>query len=676
MALLKLDFLPGVNKENTPYSQEGGWVDSDKIRFRSGKPEKIGGWDKYVGTQMLGVPRGAHVWRTLDGTIYTAFATNKKVYIETGGLLTDVTPVRYTSTQTNPIATTNGSAVITITDVAHGANDGAYVTISGVLSAVNGIPAAEINAEHVLTYVDSDTYTITVTTTATSTGSGGGGVDFEYQINPKSTVTTYQAGWGACVWQADAGGSYTRGWGRPCQTTYTDINPRTWSLQNWGEDLAINAIGLPVYLWDATTPTTRATQIEEAPHKVNHVVVTKDRHMVCFGCNSPGVSGSATDLDTMQIRWCSQEDYTDWTPTATNTAGDKLLTNGTQILAAANTESQVMVWTDDEVQSMQFIGPPYTFGFQQIGTSTGIVSPNAWVSYNNVMYWMGDSAFYVYAGGTNVHPCTVQKYVFDGLSAAQKRKTFAALDRENHEITWFYPTSTDENTELNGALNASDTTVYVATTASFPYSGSIQIDEETIDYTGKTDAAFTGCTRGARSTTAAAHADAAVISNPDLYVPTEPCRYVSFGLIDQLWWIGRMERTSWVDRGALQYPIATTAEGYAYNHEKGYDADGQPLVSFIESADFDLSEGDSMMFISRVVPDFTITGSIDLKMRSRYYPLSSQVNEVVGTVTNSTTKIDTRIRGRQMALRIESDDTGDYWKYGATRIDQRTDGKR
>ena len=668
MALMKLDFLPGVNKENTPYTNEGGWVDSDKIRFRSGKPEKIGGWQKYLPDQLLGVTRGSHVWRVLNGTVYTAFATNQKVYVETGGLVTDITPVRYTSTQTDPIDTTSGSAVITITDAGHGADDGAYVTISGVLSALNGIPAADINGEHILTYVDSDTYTITVTTPATSTGTGGGSVDFEYQINPKSNNVTYQAGWGSCAWNG------SRAWNRPCQLTITDLNPRTWSLQNWGEDLVINALGQSVYIWDATTPTTRAVLIPEAPRKVNHVIVTKDRHMVCFGCNTP--ASTVTELDTMQIRWCSQEDYTDWTPTVTNTAGDKLLTNGTEIIAAANTESQVIVWTDDEVQSMQFIGPPYTFGFQQIGTSTGIVSPNAWVAYNNVIYWMGDSAFYVYAGGTNVHPCTVQKYVFDSLSPSQKRKTFAALNRENHEITWFYPTIEDEDTSLNGAITTSDTTIYVATTASFPYSGSIQIDAETIDYTGKTDAAFTGCTRGARGTTVTAHADGATVSNPDSYTPLEPCRYVSFGLIDQLWWIGRMERTSWMDRGALEYPIATTAEGYMYSHEKGNNAEDAPLVAFIESADFDIAEGDSMMFISRVIPDFTVEGEVDLSIRSRYYPLSPQVNEAVGTVGPSTTKIDTRIRGRQISLRIESDNVDDYWKYGATRIDQRTDGKR
>lgn len=670
MALMKLDFLPGVNKENTPYSVEGGWVDSDKIRFRSGKPEKIGGWAKYLSTQLDGVVRHTHVFRTLDGTIYTVFASNSKVYLETGGSLTDITPERETQALTNPFDTTNGSATITVNDTAHNAFDGAWVTISGSTD-VGGIPAAEINAEHKITYVDADSYTITVSSQATSdvTGGGGASVSAVYQINPGEVDGTYQYGWGADVWGAST-------WGTSRTTTTLQLDPRIWSIQNWGEDLVLNYLGGPVYHWDASTPSTRATQITQAPHKVNHVIVTKDRHLVCLGCNQPGASSASTAIDKMQVRWSSQEDFTDWAPTSTNTAGEQLLTNGTEILAAANTEAQVVIWTDDSVESMQYLGPPYTFGFQQIGTGSGIISPNAWVAHNNVIYWMGESAFYVYQGGTSVMPCTVQKFVFDAVHIDQRRKTFAALDQENHEITWFYPTQEVEATKLLTDISATDTTITVGTTAGFAPYGCLMVGAERISYSSKTDSSFVGCTRAQRGTTAAAHTAGTSVGCPDNLGSKEPSRYVSFGVIDQLWWVGRLERTSWVDRGALKYPIATTADGYAYNHEFGYDADSEPMYSYIESADFDIGEGDSMMFIHRVVPDFLITGSVDLKFRSRYYPLSSQVNESVGTVTSSTSKINTRIRGRQLALVVESDAVGDYWKYGATRIDQRPDGRR
>ena len=670
MALMKLNFLPGVNKENTPYTQEGGWVDSDKIRFRSGKPEKIGGWTKYIQDQLIGTPRVSRIWRALNGEIYSAFATQYKVYVETGGSVTDITPVRETQALTNPFDTTLGSAVITVNDTSHGAEDGAYVTISGS-AAVGGIPDTEINAEHQITYVDANTYTITVTTPATSavTGGGGASVSIEYQINPGPVNGVYQFGWGSGTWGLSTWGTARTGQGVP-------LDARMWSMTNWGEDLVFNFRGGPVFIWDASAPGDRATQITEAPYKVNYVLVTKDRHMACFGCNEAGTANESTDLDTMMIRWSSQEDYTDWAPTSVNTAGFQQLTVGTEIIAAASTESQVMVWTDDAVESMQYVGPPYTFSFSQIGTSTGLIGPNAWVSYNNIMYWMGDNAFYVYQGGTSVLPCTVQKFVFDDLNIQQKFKCFAALDRENHEITWFYSTNDLEPTYLNGAISDSDTTITVDTTAGFDSSGCLQIDNEKISYTGKTDSSFTGVSRGQLNTTAASHDNGAEVFCPNMAGPSEPCRYVSYNVIDQIWWVGRLERSSWTDRGALPYPLATRPDGYIFYHEYGYDADTEPMVAYIESGDFDIGEGDSLMFIHRVIPDFFVTGSVDLQMRTRNYPLSPQVQDNIGTVTSSTTKINTRIRGREMSLRIESDDVGDYWKYGSTRIDQRTDGRR
>ncbi len=667
MALLKLDFQPGINKENTPYSTEGGWEDSDKIRFRSGRPEKIGGWEKSYAGQLIGAPRATHVFRALDGTIYTAIATHIKVYIGSGGTFDDITPVRETQALTNPFDTTAGSAVITVNDTAHGADDGAYVTISGSAD-VDGIPAAEINTEHQITYVDADSYTITVTTTGSAgvTGGGGASVSAEYQINPGAADGAFQYGWGAGGWGLGT-------WGTPRTSGGVPLDPTLWTFANWGEDLVMNRRGDAVWIWDATTPTARATQITQAPHQVNYVIVTQDRHMVCMGCDEPGGAGA---IDKMLIRWCSQEDYTDWTPVYENTAGDQLLTGGTEIIAAAQLEGQTVIWTDETLHSMQYLGPPYTFGVQRIGAAVGLVGPNAWVAYNNSVYWMGQNGFYSYSSGVSPMPCTVNRFVFSNFNVKQGYKVFGSLNREFNEISWFYPTTAVEDTELNGAITAADTTLTVNTTAGFPASGSVQIGTEIIDYTGKTDATFTGCTRGARGTVAAVHNDEAVVSDPDGSEPLEPCRYVTIGAVDPYWWIGRLERTAWTDRGALQYPIATTRDGYIYDHEKGYDADGAPLAAFVESSDFDLGEGDQMMFIHRVFPDFTLEGSVDLKLRTRYYPLSDQVNETVGNVTNNTTKIDTRIRGRQMALRIESDENGDYWKYGSTRIDQRPDGRR
>lgn len=668
MAYQELNFRPGINKENTPYTQEGDWVDSDKIRFRSGKPEKMGGWQRYLDQQLIGTPRASFVWRILNGTIYTAYATEFKVYLESGGELTDITPVRSTSSLTDALATDSGSSTITVTDVAHGADSGAYVVVSGA-DAVGGIPADEINAEHQVEVLDADTYTFSVSTSATSTvASGGGSFEVDYQINPGVADSAYQFGWGAGVWGVDA-------WGEP-RDEGVPIDIRQWSFQNWGEDLIINYRGGPIYVWDATTPTLRATQIVEAPHEANVVLVTRDRHLVCFGCNAPGQDNAATPLDAMRVRWSEQENYNDWVPTSTNTAGGQLLTSGTEIIAAANTESQILVWTDDKVESMQYLGPPFTFGFSQIGTSAGIASSRAWMAYNNIIYWMGESAFYVFQGGTSVLPCTVQRFVFDSLNIQQKSKVFAALDRENHEIIWFYPTEEVEPTALNGDISASDTEVMVETTASFPVTGSIEIGDEIIDYDGKTDTRFLNCSRGARGTIARTHNDEAQVADADQDTNQETARYVSYNIIDDLWWIGRLERTSWVDRGALEYPIASDCCGFLYNHEVGLDANGDPMVASVLSADFDLGQGDSLMFVRRFVPDFFVEGSVNVRMRTKYYPLSDFVQEAIGDVGPNTTRIDTRIRGRLLALRIKSKNVGDYWKYGDALIDQQPDGRR
>jgi hypothetical protein len=273
-------------------------------------------------------------------------------------------------------------------------------------------------------------------------------------------------------------------------------------------------------------------------------------------------------------------------------------------------------------------------------------------------------------------PCTVQRYVFDDLSVAQRDKCFAVLNREYNEISWFYPADSVATRYLNGAITAADTTINLDTTAGLPLTGAVTINSEIIEYTGKTDYSITGCTRGARGTVAAAHADADTATESDGTWSVEPYHYVTYHVIDKIWWVGRLERSAMIDSGVLEYPLAAGTDGYLYQHEKGWDADGGPLVAFIQSGDFDIGEGDSLMHVHRAIPDFFLDGSVDLTMQTKYYPQASEVKETIGTVTPTTQKINTRIRARNMALRIESDDLGDYWKYGSVKIDQRTDGRR
>jgi hypothetical protein len=670
MPLQKLQFKPGIDRESTSYAKEGGWYDSDKVRFRSGNPEKIGGWDKYKPNAVTGVPRALHVWRDLAGTIYTAIGTHSKIYVETGGVFTDITPIRSTgSLGTNPFTTgAVGSKVITVTHTAHGATNGDYVTFAAA-TATDGIPASELNAEHELTYVNSNTYTIVVATGASSgsTAGGGGSVTFSYQISVGPVDQTYGYGYGAATY---SGGTY----GTARASSSIGLPPRLWSIDNWGEDLIVNPNDGSIYVWDASSPAVRAVIITNAPTKVSLINVTKDRHLVALGCNTPGTSSSAQDK--LMVRWSHQEDYTDWAPVITNTAGTQLLTGGTEIFSTASIEGQNVIWTDNNVHSMQYIGPPYTFGFQQIGVGNGIISRNAWATYDNAIYWMGPNAFYMYSGGVSTVPSTIQRYVFEGLSANNNRKIFAALNGEFREITWFYPTNTMEDTFVSLASTTTDTTITVSTTAGYPQAGTVLVGSEYITYTGKTDTQLTGCTRGTASTTAAAHTistNVELTSHPE---PTEPCRYASFNVQEQSWYIGRLERCTWIDKGALKFPTSADFRGYLFNHDKGTNAESTPLCAFIESSDFDLGEGDEMFFIRRVIPDFTMDGSVDMKFKTRRYSQSSQVSEVVGTVTPTTEKIDARVRGRHASLRIENLAAGDTWIYGATRVDLKSDGRR
>lgn len=599
MPYQRLDFKPGINKELTSYAGEGGWFDSDKIRFRSGRPEKIGGWEKYNGAtttgDIEGVPIAMLAWRQNNALINVAIATEQKVYIEQGGTYYDVTPVRSTvnnlGSPTGPFTTTSGSKVITVTHTAHGAVNNDYVTISGS-AAVGGIPAVEINIEHQLTYVDANSYTITVATTdATSATTGGGGsVTTEYQINTGSVDGFYGLGWGASTW-----GSST--WGSARSSSAVALHPRTWSLALWGEDIVFCHREGAAYVWDASGGTSsRATAVSGAPSTTDHLIVTNpDRHLVLFGATLVG------SQNKLEITWCTQEDYTTWTATATNTAGSQLLSRGSEIIGVASSEGQNFIWTDVDLHSMQFIGPPYTFGFQQIGTNCGLIGPNAKTIYNNVAFWMGNGNFFMFQGGVQVIPCTVLHHVFDSINLTQRNKIFCALNSEFHEVTWFYCSS-----------------------------GSDDID-----------------------------------------------KYVTLNVTEQVWYTGSMDRTAWIDRGIIENPLASNKSAQIYIHESGTDDDTSAMTAYLESSDFDIGEGDQLMFVKQIVPDFdNLVGTVDVTFKTRYYSQSSQVTETAHTVSSSTAQIPTRMRGRQMAMRIESDAKSDNWRYGSSRINMRTDGRQ
>jgi hypothetical protein len=624
MPLQKFLFKPGINKEGTAYSNEGGWFDSNLVRFRKGLPEKIGGWSKASSASFKSTGRALHAWVNLAGTKFIGLGTTWKYYVLDGGTYYDVTPLRST-TGANEIsfAATNGSAVITATDTAHGAVDDDFVTFSGAISLGGTITATVLNQEYQITSVTTNTYTFTATTTANASdsGNGQGTVIGKYQLNVGLDVYVQSTGWGAGTWGAGTFGS---------STALTFNNQlRLWSHDNFGEDLIINPRLGGVFYWDQSNGlTTRAIPLSDLsganlpPTVALQVMVSDiDRHVVCFGADPVSGTTRTGAIDPMNIAWSDQENAAEWEPLATNTAGSFRLSAGSSIIGAIRAKQETLVWTDTALYSMTFIGQPFTFGLNLVNEGVGLVSPNAMINTPKGIFWMDRKGFYAYNGSVQEIPCTVQAYVFGDINEGQSFQIFGFVNKAFDEVGWFYCTE----------------------------------DSNVID------------------------------------------KYVVFNYEENVWTIGSLSRTCWLDEGIFNDPKATSSSsdvGYLYNHETGNDNDGSAMTNvFIESSDFDIDPaGEDFQFISRIIPDiqFTGTGStgsggqtVNVVLKRRNFPGEALTTVITSTCDSATTKIDTRVRGRQAVLRIESDDDGNTgtsegvgFRVGAMRLDFRPDGRR
>ena len=618
MPLTKLQFRPGVNKEITSYSNEGGYFASDLVRFRDGFPEQIGGWIKNSNNQFLGTARALHPFVTLARTTYVGLGTNLKYYLESGGSYTDITPIRETASGlSGPFSASNGDATLTVTDTSHGAVANDFVTFSGATALGGNVTAAILNAEHqIATITDANTYTIELSVTANASDSGNGGtVTAAYQINTGLDTVVLGSGWGAGTWSSD-------GWGEASTVSVETGTLRLWSHDSFGEDLLINVRDGAVYYWDATSPSTRAVEIgtisgaSGTPQVAKQILVSdKDRHVVAFGCDSETDPGTQ---DPLLIRFSDQESFTDWTATSINTAGDLRLGVGTTFVAAAETNREMLVFTDVSLHSMQFIGPPFTFGINQIASNITIMSPNAVIAVNDVVFWMGIEDFYVYGGSTSKLPSTLRSYVFDDLNLLQREKITAGSNSSFGEVWWFYPSGdSDEND-----------------------------------------------------------------------------RYVVYNYEQRVWYYGNLVRTAWIDRGVEDFPMATGADRYLYMHENGLnDGSNDPataLASSVETSQIDIGDGEQFMFIRRMIPDITFSGSteaspaVSFTLETRNFPGANfnetDSNDVTRTATSPveqfTNQIFVRMRGRSVALKIENSMTGVTWRLGSPRVDLRPDGRR
>jgi hypothetical protein len=572
----------------------------------------------------LGSARSLFPWTALDSTKFLGVGTNIKFYVVEGDAFNDITPIRSTTTGTATFSVGDGFTVATVTDSTHGANPGDFVTFSQAVSLGGNITAAVLNQEYqIVTVPDSNTFTFTATATANSSdsGNGGSGVDGAYQINVGLDVYVPSTGWGSDYWGAGTWGSVS--------TLGSTNQLRLWSHDNFGEDLLMCPRGGGVFYWDESSGTsTRAVALSAltganlTPTIALQVMVSDiDRHVICFGADPLNAGGTARTgaIDPMFIAWSDQERVEEWEPLPTNTAGSFRLSAGSAIVGATRARQETLIWTDTSLYSMTFVGQPFTFSINLVNEGVGLVGPNAMVNTPKGVFWMDKKGFYLYSGQVQELPCSVDAYVFDDINQTQSYQIFGFVNKAFNEVGWFYCSS--------------ETTV--------------------ID------------------------------------------KYVTYNYEENLWMIGELSRTAWLDEGIFAEPKATSTDvnyvGYCYNHESGVDDDGSAMTNvFIESSDFDLGEGDDFQSISKIIPDIKFIGNantgangqtLDLVLKRRNFPGEELTTATTASCTSVTTKIDTRVRGRQAVLRIQSNDTdttaiGMSFRAGATRIDIQPDGKR
>lgn len=685
MPLKKILLKPGVNKENTRYTNENGWYVSEKVRFRQGTPEKIGGWAQISANTFLGVCRALWNWVTLSFENLIGAGTNLKYYIMRDGTYFDITPIRATTTLgANPF-TGNGTTTVTVTATSHGALTNDFVTFSGV----TGTYASLLNAQYQVVVIDANTYTITTTSVVAAGATGGSAVVATYQINTGPAIQGPFFGWGAGGWGAG-------GWGVGSSTT---DSLRVWSASNWGEDLVFGPRGGGLYYWDATngvstrgvnvntlggtvtftiatpcvatfsvllaegtavqfsttgalptglstattyylrnvdgatanlsaTPTgpiinTSGTQsgthsvslLVDVPTKQNYILVSDtSRFVLLFGTTD---YGSAV-LDPMLIRWGNQESVVDWVPSTLNQAGSVRLSHGSEIITALQTRQEIVVFTDSSIYSLQYVGAPVVWSSQLLGDNISIPSQNAAVIASGKVYWMGVDKFYVYDGRVQTLRCDLRRHIFGNFNLNQNQQVFAGTSEGFNEVWWFYCTA----------------------------------NSDTVD------------------------------------------AYVVYNYAEDVWYYGTMARTAWIDSGLRDYPVAATYSYNLVNHEYGVD-DNQtgtpvPIEAYIESAEFDIDDGEHFGFVWRMVPDLTFQGSTAATpqvtmtmygMNGSGSGFDTETSKAVArtstvTIEQFTNIIYTRIRGRQMIMKIASDGLGTTWQLGAPRIDIRPDGRR
>jgi len=641
MALTAVKLEPGINKQLTETGATGRWVDCDMIRFRYGLPEKIGGWTQVGGSTILGAPRAQNPFLSLESEKFDAVCTNKKQYIYQDNDTTfyDVSPQRYGAyghtgaAQAVTFDLVDTEATVTVNLTANGCIAGDFVTFAGTSSPGGGYVAADFNKEFEIQTVDTNEFTILMPSASTATVNAAGSANATIQLNTGDATSVLGFGWGAGTWSQST-------WGTARPSTVS-VDAANWSLDLYGEDVIATQFNGGTYIWDtseykdsmgtypfinlidydlsvASPYFTRDKNTNTMPHKsLFSLISTPDRHLVMFGASDVG---SASNQDPMMVKFSNQEDITEFTPKSTNTAGFQRLSDGSEIRAAVRSSGQILIWTDTSMHSMQFIGPPFTFGFKQLGRQCGCVGQHAAVDVDGVAYWMGASGgFLKFDGSVQTIPCSVEDYVFTDIRLVPE--VYASVNADFNEISWFYPSSNSNEIDRVVTYNYLENVWAVGSLARTSWS------------------------------------DKGVFAKPYAtdYLPTST---------------------------ATATPTVqgvSSGRGNLYAQETGNNANGVALPANITSGDFFLQEGENLMSIGRFIPDFkNLAGSVDVTLQLADYPASTKVSSPLGpfTITPSTTKKDCRARARQVALYIASTAMNDAWRFGTFRADIKPAGRR
>ena len=681
MPLQKLQFKPGLNRDQTNYSNEGGWNNCDKVRFRSGYPQKIGGWLRYGTFVVAGICRQVFNWITTASDNYLALGTSKKLYIEAGQILNDITPIRATFTTPatdNCFTTVNGSKTVTVTIVAHGATDGDYVTFSGAI-AVGGITAPNLNTEFIVDQVTTNTFTITVATAATSSASGGGSaITAAFQISVGNAIASIGYGWGAGTWSRGA-------WGSGNPTPVVNVQ-RDWFLQNFDNDLVANIRNGAIYYWQYSGGiATRATLLStttisgvapaDVPTEAMQILVSQnDKHLLAFGC-TPFGGGAA---DPLLIRFATQDQPNVWTPLVTNSAGFLRVSRGSAIVCAVATRQEILVFTEGTLNSLQFLGTTDVFGLQELADNISILSPRAVVTVNNTAYWMGHDKFYAYGGRVETLPCTLRNHVFQNLNYEQADQIVSGTNEGWNEVWWFYPTADSNINNAYVIYNHLEKIWYYGTIDRTAWSDS-SLREYPQAITGTyVTGSISGTTLTITAVTAGSLQVGSVLDGTGV-LPGTTITALGTGTG------GTGTYTVNISQSVVS--TALTSDSLIYNHEQGLNDDTVAMSSYIASSDFDLVDGDQFILTKRIIPDMNFEGStantptVTMLIKPRNFPGNAYTNTETGSVIETSVDIYTeqifmRARARQMAIEVASTELNVQWQLGSPRLDGRPDGRR